>query len=600
MQLLYGNDRRDYRVIAKSPDLTENIAKQLEKSGFLYYGYAKGTYSSVEQEPIALSCVCTKLNGIFQEKKLLVSKAAKMRNRETPSYYAHVQITDMPEQIDDQYLQKILDRVFISEDEMLDYETKKDIDQFQIKENFDETWDRNGLSQDYLYRILLYIFESSETIGQVVTVISDDSGDGYNRRAKEILYAIYNRLPYFFREIIGFTTYYSPNSSGMMGIGIRIVEKGTNIQGMPYVVDLNSEPKKQKSANEWGHVVEKIINKDKITQQNLLLWKKYLPVGGSAEKYLSVLKKYEDYYKELNKKNWENKNDTYSMGCYILLKKENNKEEFILPEEEMPTELMDELKNILRECHFFDEVQKWKRTDLSDVYAPRMLITIKTKKGDYERDYVLYIKTPYEKEIGDKNWIFVRWMKRKPQDVLLEEYKDAYAELTEYEIKWRNNKKLDKSLEANTILMVAMLLSDQFLEQKIGINIHEPESPSDKHRATDWLNAFYNVFPGRMLYEWGYRINIEKCRNKIGVYNNKKEEPNAGIYAISGIINHTDPFFFKIYKAVAKIIFTDSMLSIADMFSIEQQAKMNEKELLKHIREQIMIFADKEINNEKR
>jgi len=360
---------------------------------------------------------------------------------------------------------------------------------------------------------------------------------------------------------------------------------------MSYVIDLNSEPKNQKSSNEWTYVVEKIINKDRTTQQILLLWKKYLPVSGNAEKYISVLAKYEDYYRELNKKNWENKNGTYSRGCYVLLKKTDNRENCIMPEE-IPLELMKELENKLIECCFFDEVQKWKQAqrgrDLSGVYAPRMLITIKTEK----RDYVLYIKTPYEKEIGDKNWIFVRWMKREPQKILLEEYKDAYAELTEHEIKWRSNKKMHKSLESNTKLMIAMLLSDQFLGQKIGINIHEPESTDDRHRAVDWLNVFYNTLPGRMLYDWGYGINVEKSK-KIGVYNNAKDKQNAAIYIPLEKIELRDSTFCTIREAIARILFTNNIFFIVDKLSIEQQANMSEKELIKYIRDQIMKFVDK-------
>lgn len=91
MQLLYGNDGKNYVTIAKSAELTPVQEEELLK-GYLGYDFVKNTaqYSSISSQPVSFTYVTTDLSGSLPKEMILLSKNARMSNYQTPSYYAHL------------------------------------------------------------------------------------------------------------------------------------------------------------------------------------------------------------------------------------------------------------------------------------------------------------------------------------------------------------------------------------------------------------------------------------------------------------------------------------------------------------------------------
>ena len=60
MQLLYGNDGMNYHTIAKSSEMTPAQEKELLKD-YLRYDFVSddSIYSSLDAEPVAITCVTT-------------------------------------------------------------------------------------------------------------------------------------------------------------------------------------------------------------------------------------------------------------------------------------------------------------------------------------------------------------------------------------------------------------------------------------------------------------------------------------------------------------------------------------------------------------
>ena len=90
MQLLYGSDRKNYRVLSKSSDMTGDQERTLVD---IYCTYQpvndKTPYSDVEHEPAAYIYASTNLVDTLPEERILWIRKGKMRNVNTPGFYAH-------------------------------------------------------------------------------------------------------------------------------------------------------------------------------------------------------------------------------------------------------------------------------------------------------------------------------------------------------------------------------------------------------------------------------------------------------------------------------------------------------------------------------
>lgn len=334
MQILYGNDQINYCVIAKSSDVTENILNELKNRELFFYNFSKEKYKNMDSEPVLFSYIVSSLNGSLPNEMVIVVQSKRMRNRKTPSYYTHVQITSMPAKMTDIVFYKILNRKFIKDVDMMEYK-EKDIDIFNIEANIENMekyiFDNEGyltepledaLTETQIYAILRLLYRGLEYINNPVIVVLDKEGDAYNKRAKEVIFTIYKYIPHTLREKINFCTYCSLGISSMYDMNLVIVEKTTDYRNYINVIDLNKE-----SYNEIGKEkpeIEKSISYmfERTRKQSLMVYDMFLyedmeirdgiRLFNDIEKYINikkqkldsgVLEQYADYvYDKFNKR----------------------------------------------------------------------------------------------------------------------------------------------------------------------------------------------------------------------------------------------------------------------------------------------------------
>lgn len=207
MQLLYGNDGKNYATIAKSAELTPVQEKELLR-GYSGYDFVKNTaqYSSIASQPVSLTYVTTDLSGSLPEEMILLSKNARMSNYQTPSYYAHFQLMDMEESLYGEDFLSFLKRTFIKDRDLNDY-VGSTLDNFQSTVDDSVILNCNAIEQEKLIAIVASVLSVADTLSKKVGIILDVTGDAYNARALEVIATIYACLPYNIRRSVGFSTY---------------------------------------------------------------------------------------------------------------------------------------------------------------------------------------------------------------------------------------------------------------------------------------------------------------------------------------------------------------------------------------------------------
>ncbi|MCI9077429.1 MAG: hypothetical protein HFH68_00715 [Lachnospiraceae bacterium] len=334
MQILYGNDQINYCVIAKSSNVTENILNELKNRELFFYNFSKEEYGNLDSEPVSFSYIVSSLNGSLPDEMMIVVQSRRMGNRETPSYYTHVQITPLPGKMTDMAFYKMLNRKFIKDIDMMEYK-EKNIDMFNFEPDIgnegEYIFDGEGyltepsedaLTKTQIYAILRLLYRGLEYINNPVIVVLDREGDAYNKRAREVVFTIYKYIPHALREKVNFCTYCSLGISNIYDMHLVIVEKTTDYRNYNNVVDLNKE-----SYNEIGKEkpeIEKSISYmfEKTRKQSLIMYDMFLyenmePGDGvrlfnDIEMYLNikkqkldskVLEQYADYfYDKFNKR----------------------------------------------------------------------------------------------------------------------------------------------------------------------------------------------------------------------------------------------------------------------------------------------------------
>ena len=214
MQLLYANDGINYRVISKSEALSQGAANNL-LNNYLRYDYIthSESYSSVSNEPEAVTYITSNLNNTLNKQNVIVSKAGKMATMGTPSYYYHAIINDVDDDFFKNQFFEIFNYQFLRDDECIHY-INKSIDDYPL---IHDIYKHQGLSNDQLITILA-TFMDHENSGKPTKILVDKIGDDYNPRAREILASIYYYLPYELRKRHGFLSYCKDDRN----IGARI------------------------------------------------------------------------------------------------------------------------------------------------------------------------------------------------------------------------------------------------------------------------------------------------------------------------------------------------------------------------------------------
>ena len=207
MQLLYGNDGMNYHTIAKSSEMTPAQEKELLKD-YLRYDFVSddSIYSSLDAEPVAITCVTTDFSHTLPEKKLLVIHSARMTEYLTPSYYAHFELTTPAQDSYGEKFFQILQKSYIKDREVMEYAAKS-IDSFQSIPEKSAEFPKDALPKEQRLALVAAVMQTTASISGQIWLMIDEEGDKYNRRASEVIAAIYSCLPYGIRQIAGFSTY---------------------------------------------------------------------------------------------------------------------------------------------------------------------------------------------------------------------------------------------------------------------------------------------------------------------------------------------------------------------------------------------------------
>lgn len=223
LQLVYGNDGVNYKALAKSGELSDSQYTELKRD-FLGYQPVRNPerYGDAGQEPVAYSMAVTDLSGKLPEEKLLLSKKARMCHIETPSYYSHLYLADMDESIFQKDFPSLFDYGFIGEEEIEEYK-EASIDKFARRHGY--FIDSGRLREDQIKAALYLLYYNMGSWAGKVTIIIDEDGAEYNRRALEIIAGIYGYIPWSLRRRAGFTTYSTPDIKEAAQIRLRIMPR---------------------------------------------------------------------------------------------------------------------------------------------------------------------------------------------------------------------------------------------------------------------------------------------------------------------------------------------------------------------------------------
>lgn len=238
MQLLYGNDGKNYATIAKSAELTPVQEKELLR-GYSGYDFVKNTaqYSSIASQPVSLTYVTTDLSGNLPKEMIVLSKNARMSNYQTPSYYTHFQLMDMEESLYGEDFLSFLKRTFIKDRDLNDY-IGSTLDNFQSTVDESVILNCNAIEQEKLIAIVASVLSVADTLSKKVGIILDVTGDAYNARALEVIATIYACLPYNIRRSVGFSTYAGEDSMISNRIKIQLYTRDMAEKREEGIIDL--------------------------------------------------------------------------------------------------------------------------------------------------------------------------------------------------------------------------------------------------------------------------------------------------------------------------------------------------------------------------
>lgn len=209
MQLLYGRDKTDYKVLSKSHELNGNIEAVLIND-YLGYDFVKNKsdYSDISKEPFSISYCTTNLDGYLNNEMILVSKNGRNENYTTPSRYAHARLFEIEEESFKEAFFDIFRYSFVNSK---DSEKYKDEDIDKYEGSLIELKETATLSEDALKSILYLLFDNFRAISNTVYVVIDSEGDSYNERSLDVIRQVYRYIPYFMRKIMGFVSYGTVN-----------------------------------------------------------------------------------------------------------------------------------------------------------------------------------------------------------------------------------------------------------------------------------------------------------------------------------------------------------------------------------------------------
>ena len=221
MEMIFGNDGINYRVLAKTSDISDRISSEISKEYCAYTIPAKTSeYSDASHFPEAICYVSTNLKGALPYEMALIAKSAKMLQYSAGSYYTQVFLTDTSTDFYEKEFFEIFHRRFINSEEAGN--CPEIIEQEHSFERWDEV-DEKALDASQIRMLLMALFTKMER-RQTLRIISDIGGDNYNLRSRSILASLYHYLPYDYRRRCGFASYMDAHQKGFSGVNIEVLD----------------------------------------------------------------------------------------------------------------------------------------------------------------------------------------------------------------------------------------------------------------------------------------------------------------------------------------------------------------------------------------
>lgn len=411
MQLLYGRDKTDYKVLSKSKEMSDSIATVLIDN-YLGYDFVKNKseYSDVSKEPFSISYCTTNLDGYLNNEMILVSKNGINENYTTPSKYAHARLFEIESESFKENFFDIFKYSFVDSQDSEKYKSD-DIDSYigQIA----ELKNTQPLSEEALKSILYLLFDNFRDISNKVYIISDNVGDSYNERSIDIIKQIYKYIPYFMRKIIGFVSYGTINQKYSNRIKLVVMTRESSEIESELKVDLlNLDLQKIKkiTTDQSKLVVDYILSIDNLKREEL-----FKAIDLENKKSILTIKNL--YNICTTKKLWIDSSDFNKMSSWIYnVINPNELEEDLfykmmdIIEKDLDSEKFNSyLKYILAKEYNICEEYLDKDKDLYNVLLFEDILSV-----DYKQDYNIKIDVDVE--------YIVKWWNEKIFSMLKEKY----------------------------------------------------------------------------------------------------------------------------------------------------------------------------------
>lgn len=605
MQLLYGRDKTDYKVLSKSHELNGNIESVLIND-YLGYDFVKNKsdYSDVSKEPFSISYCTTNLDGYLNNEIILVAKNARSENYTTPSRYAHARLFEIEQE---SFKDDFFDIFRYSFVDSKDSEKYKDNDIDNYEGDLIELKETTPLSDQALKSILYLLFDNFRAISNTVYVIIDSEGDSYNERSLDVIRQIYKYIPYFMRKIMGFVSYGTVNQKYSNRIKlVAMTRESSDFENELKVDLLNLDLQRieKMTTTQSKLVVDYILSIDDIKRKELF---EFLDL----ENKKSILGIKNLFNICLSRKLWKDSSDFDKMSSWIYNVVNPNE-----LEEDLFYEMMDIIERDLNSEKFNNYLVHIlsKESNICEEYLNpnkdlyNLLLFEDILSVDYKSDYNINIDV-------DINYI-VTWWNENILPMLKRESKEGdFSKVLKHEIKKYETLDLQGNnyLKLKNIMLENLnrLLADEeraieafILEERQNLktkfeNIQNINSLYDLKNEIKGLEVIYDKNKEDLKIEYGAKfkeiadddsISFDELDEFIEEYGEFLSDDSFSY--VQGLKNNELDMFKNKVKGI------DNLLVLGDLFKLDTNDE-EESIILDRFEALIKSFDTNDINDEK-
>lgn len=222
LHIMYGNDRTNYRLIAKSADISDAMEEKLYKAYKSYYIPTDTTfYSDRRYYPKSICYLVSDLDRMLKKKQIIYCLNAQMDNIKTPCTYFHGIILDEEKPFFQNQFDMLFHIQFVRAENLMEYDGgdpgkyKIDVPPLEIVKE---------ITEEQMCAALQNFYEN-ELKKRETRWILDVQGDAFNARGIQLLAAFYRILPWQNRKSCGFITYCDERQNVSDRIRIRIYDR---------------------------------------------------------------------------------------------------------------------------------------------------------------------------------------------------------------------------------------------------------------------------------------------------------------------------------------------------------------------------------------